>query len=73
MLIFTVGFSVGVVYNVFPWTWFTFGVPGGIHSLISYVIFFVGGLIAAKNRWVDEIMQVRSCIIQFDEKVKSRV
>jgi hypothetical protein len=59
MLIFTVGGLVGVVYVVFPWSGFTFGVPGGAHSLISYVIFFVGGLIAAKNRWMDEVMQVR--------------
>jgi len=57
MLISIVGFSIGAVYVLFPWAGFTFGVPGGMHSIISYVIFFVGGLIAAKNRWVDELMQ----------------
>ena len=30
MLIFTVGFSVGFSYVVFPWAGFTFGVPGGL-------------------------------------------
>uniref|UniRef100_A0A7S2GPP5 Acyltransferase 3 domain-containing protein n=1 Tax=Octactis speculum TaxID=3111310 RepID=A0A7S2GPP5_9STRA len=55
ILISFVGIPIGSVYALFSSTSFTFGVPGGWHSMFSYIVCFAGGLIASKNNWMDDI------------------
>lgn len=56
-LLFFFGVPVGLCYTVFSWQPFTFGAPGGMQYLLTYVAWFTGGLVAGKNEWMREVLQ----------------
>lgn len=58
MLMVFVGVPLGVLVNVYGYSGYPFGLPGGLGDIFPYVTFFVGGLIAGKNRWMDDIKNI---------------
>jgi len=51
----------GVWFALMPWGDSFFLMPGGIHSLISYVMFFFGGVSAKRNDWMSTMLDFLPC------------
>jgi len=56
------GFAVGLYEVIVPASGSAFGIPSGFHFLPLYVSFFCGGIMAARNKWLETFVNFPAAI-----------